>query len=36
MVENDVYFGEIEKEVHEIDARIQVFSLNKLLGIFPG
>ena len=33
LVENDVYFDEIEKEVHEIDARIQVFSLNERLGL---
>lgn len=35
LVENDVYFDEIEREAHEIDARIQVFSLNELLGILP-
>lgn len=35
LVENDVYFDEIEREAHEIDKRIQVFSLNELLGILP-
>lgn len=33
LVENDVYFEEIEKEAREIDARIQVFSLNEQLGL---
>lgn len=36
LVENDVYFDEIEKEAHEIDTRIQVVSLNELLGLLPG
>lgn len=35
LVENDVYFEEIEKEAKKIDERIQVFSLNELLGILP-
>lgn len=36
LVENDVYFEEIEKEAKKIDERIQVSSLNELLGILPG
>lgn len=33
LVENDVYFDEIQEEVREIDLRIQVLRLNQLLGI---
>lgn len=33
LVENDIYYHEIQKEVQKIDARIQTVSLNKLLGI---
>lgn len=35
LVENDVYFEEIEKEAHAIDGGIQVLSLNQLLGTVP-
>lgn len=33
LVENDVYFDEIEQEACKIDTRFRVLSLNRILGI---
>lgn len=35
LVENDVYFDEIEQEACKIDTRFRVLSLNRILGISP-